>query len=136
MNYNVKTFIEQNIDFINSEDWASVFRLWSYEYAPNTEPDDYAQLRELFSVLEVIDPAIKQNSQEARYELVIEQMQATVRRTLNTGRHDTISMAAVIIDLNSRLFCGLVELKSLFCDACTELGLEPASDTRLRFKLR
>ena len=72
MTDHVKRFIEENIEFIEEEDWRGVFLSWYLHYGSGNNVQDLKYVNELFNVLEQAFPNVKTDSHDDRMEIIVD----------------------------------------------------------------
>lgn len=136
MNLNVKEFIEDTIDLIESEDWLQLFILWYAKYSMFDVNQDLLQLTELFNTLSEAGLGdIKEQSYKARKQLIVEHITDYID-DLAFQLEEYISMVGCLNALKSWLCFGLIELKQIFIYTCESRGLEATVRTKSQFKLK
>ena len=68
----VKRFIEENIEFIEKEDWRGVFLSWYLHYGLGDNIKDLRCVNELFNILQTIYPNVQVDSHDARMEIIVD----------------------------------------------------------------
>lgn len=136
MNLNVKEFIEDTIDLIESEDWLQLFTLWYAKYSMFDVNQDRLQLTELFNTLSEAGLGdIKAQSYEARKQIIVEHIIDYIDDLTFDGE-EYINMVGCLNSLGSRLCLGLIELKQIFIDTCESRGLKATGSVKSQFKLK
>lgn len=135
MTTNVKHFIEKQIDLIEQENWAELFDIWYNYYAPVDSSEESIQLREFFDITKQAGLGnIEDLSSKDRKDIVMKYLNEYIDKLIYM-KEQKVRMVGAVNSLHSRLFHGLLELKSIFIETCEKRGLEPATDTRLSFNL-
>lgn len=136
MNLNVKEFIEDTIDLIESEDWLQLFTLWYDKYSMFNVNEDQLQLTEFFNTLSEAGLGdIKSRSYDARKQIIIEHIEDYIDE-LTFESEKYITTAGCVNSLKSRLGFGLLELKQIFIDTCESRGLKATGSGKVQFRLK
>lgn len=132
----VKTFIENNIDEIDSGNWVNVFSSWYEDYAIMDDvTEDSLKIREFFNILQDADiPDVENKSLTARKEILVHCCENYIEKMKLTGESD-VRLVGFIVSLKSRLLFGLISLKTIFGETCDKQGLKPLSSLRTVFEL-
>ena len=72
MTDHVKRFIEDNIEFIEEEDWRGVFLSWYLHYGSGDNIKDLRYVNELFDILQTIYPNVQVDSHDDRMEIIVD----------------------------------------------------------------
>ena len=135
MTENVKRFIEDNIEIIEQQDWEKLFEDWYFSYSMMDVEVDYKQLKELFDIFRESGINLAKESETARESLIVKYMNEYVEEK-QFLEEETVTWAAAVNSLHSRLGVNLIDTKNLFRSVCETKGLEPTSDNRIRYKLK
>ena len=135
MTDNVKQFIEENITTIEQQDWQKLFDEWYFRYSMMNVEVDYKQLKELFDIFRESGINLAKESETARESLIVKYMNEYVEEE-QFMNEETVTWAAAVNSLHSRLGVNLIDTKNLFRSVCETKGLEPTSDNRIRYKLK
>ena len=68
----VKRFIEENIEFIEKEDWRGVFLSWYLHFGSGDNIKDLRYINELFDILQTVYPTIQADSHDDRVEIIVD----------------------------------------------------------------
>lgn len=135
MTENVKRFIEDNIEIIEQQDWEKLFEDWYFGYSMMDVNVDYKQLKELFDIFRESGINLAKESETARESLIVKYMNEYVEEK-QFLEEETVTWAAAVNSLHSRLGVNLIDTKNMFRSVCEAKGLEPTSDNRIRYKLK
>lgn len=135
MTENVKRFIEDNIEIIEQQDWEKLFEDWYFGYSMMDVEVDYKQLKELFDIFRESGINLAKESETARESLIVKYMNEYVEEK-QFLEEETVTWAAAVNSLHSRLGVNLIDTKNLFRSVCEAKGLEPTSDNGIRYKLK
>lgn len=100
----VKQFIEKNIDLIESKNWFEFFLTWERE-SEKIWPD-INEVVELNDVLEYSGVATREETKQARCDVITKVAQENIEKILNNKEHwstDFIQLSHVRNDLSSEL---------------------------------
>lgn len=131
----VKRFIEDNIEFIEEEDWEKLFEDWYFGYSMMDRDVDFKQLQELFDIFRWSGIDLAKESKLARESLIVKYMNEYVEEK-QFLEEETVTWAAAVNNLHSRLGVNLLDTKKLFRAVCDSNGLEPTDDNKIRYKLK
>lgn len=117
----IKEFIEENIHFIEHDEWEYVFLNW-YNSAEDIWPDDNDEFKQFISILldAGIDPALDK-IESVLYDEIEFMMDAEKNSFLNTDHH--ISIFQVMNKLNSRLGYNEQDIKKIMNNIASKLGM-------------
>lgn len=117
----IKEFIEENIHFIEHDEWRYVFLNW-YNSAEDIWPDDSDEFKQFISILldAGIDPVLDEIESVLHDEIEL-MMDAEKNLFMNTNHH--ISIFQVMNKLNSRLGYTEQDIKKIIDDTATKLGM-------------
>lgn len=125
MNSFVKTFIEENIEAIEHEDWKEICSLWyGAALADQTYHEDY--FNELSIILSEIDVPFMQESEAARKSFLKEILQTYLvyeSMDLSWGTKDVIHKKDIIDNLASHLGFLEEELIEILDDLAEQMNL-------------
>ena len=117
----IKDFIEENIHFIEHNEWRYVFLNW-YNSAEDIWPDDNDEFKEFISILldAGIDPVLDE-IESVLYDEIELMMDAEKNSFMNTNHH--ISIFQVMNKLNSRLGYNEQDIKKIMNNIASKLGM-------------
>lgn len=117
----IKEFIEENIHFIEHDEWRYVFLNW-YNSAEDIWPDDGDEFKQFISILldAGIDPVLDE-IESVLYDEVEIMMDAEKNSFMNTNHH--ISIFQVMNKLESRLGYDEQDIKKIMNNIATKLGM-------------
>lgn len=97
MTDHVKNFIEENIEFIEEEDWRGVFLSWYLHFGLGDNIKDLKYINELFDILQTVYPNVQVDSYDDRMEIIVDNFVDYIHMKENdadavkvtwTGAHD------------------------------------------------
>ena len=117
----IKEFIEENIPFIEHDEWRFVFLNW-YNSAEDIWPDDNDEFKQFISILldAGIDPVLDE-IESVLYDEIEFMMDAEKNSFMNTNHH--ISIFQVMNKLNSRLGYNEQDIKKIMNNIASKLGM-------------
>lgn len=117
----IQKFIEENIHFIEHNEWRYVFLNW-YNSAEDIWPDDSDEFKQFISILldAGIDPVLDEIESVLHDEIEF-MMDAEKNLFMNTNHH--ISIFQVMNKLNSRLGYDEQDIKKIMNNIASKLGM-------------
>ena len=119
----IKDFIENNISYIETENWEYLFMEYYENYSNLVDTYmDARQLTDLFNVFEECGIPLEDASREARFRVIENAMAGYIDGTFkNNTDIESISMTKCVNQLYSRLNLRLAELRQCFEHAADSL---------------
>lgn len=123
MNETVRKFIEEQISYIDAEDWNNLFTMWYLHYADQEGWKDSENINQLFSVFEKAGIPLASVSEPARQDIIYAYMYQYIDDVL-TDDPDVaeITMVTVVNKLSSRLDVRLIDLNKIFKEVAQEIA--------------
>ena len=124
MTNNVKEFIEQNINLIDTNSWFQLFAMWydsGYTHFPDTE-----EFEDLMNVLKVINKNIDRDTISHRKNIIVMVTRATIsdiRSNPSVWKKETISLKWLVQHLDSALGLDNSTIIDCIMDAAEQQGL-------------
>lgn len=117
----IKEFIEENIHFIEQDEWEHVFLNW-YNSAEDIWPDDSDEFKQFINILldAGIDPDLDE-IESVLYDEIEFMMDVEKNSIMNTNHH--ISVFQVMNKLNSRLGYNEQDIKRIMNNIANKLGM-------------
>ena len=130
----IKDFIEENITYIENEDWYGVFFSWYLHWGTFNLEKDKALISELFGVLRKAFDNVMFDSLDARKTIVQDAMEEYINARADNSNAVTVSYTAAVDNLNSRLALERDDLLEVFRDAAKQCGFDANNSLVIRLK--
>lgn len=118
----IQSFVEENINYIEEQDWKTTFFSYYLHWGSMDVQIDYKHMQELFDVLGVIDPNVVQDSFNVRAEIIQDQMEYSIYdHPFDIG---PLHFKSLIRTLTSWLGFDEADLYSIFVNAAENCGVE------------
>lgn len=121
----IKSFVEENINYIEKQDWKTTFFSYYLHWGNIDVKTDYKYMQELFDVLRVVDPDVVEDSFDVRAEIIQDQMEYSIYARLNHPIDtEPLHFKSLIYTLTSRLGFDESDLYAIFVNAAENCGVE------------
>ena len=119
----IKRFIEENIEFIEKQEWYNLFYSWYMHFGDNNTSIDARNLRELTEALEIVYPDFGFEAKHAQQEVLLDKMEQYINDCVQVGIKQ-IRYTSCIDSLSSLFGIHEFFLKSTFKQAAENCGFE------------
>lgn len=124
MTPHVKRFIEENKDFIQNEDWYSLFFSWYLHWVGPTLVVDERWLTELVDILKTVIPNIVNDSFKSRCDILESKITDYLYHIQNDTKEEYVTPLRVSKSLDSRLLVDRTGIDLLLRKVCRENGFD------------
>lgn len=123
----IKRFIEENIEFIEKQEWYNLFYSWYMHFGDNNTSIDARNLRELTEALEIVYPDFGFEAKEAQQKVLLDKMEDYINNCVQIGKKH-IRYTSCIDTINSLFGIHEYFLKQLFKQAARNCGFGVSSN--------
>lgn len=135
MTLEVKTFIEQYIDLIESEDWEKLLTEWYLHKKISWYDEEYAELLTVLVNSNIISEI--NYLDDIAEKVIFEFIHNDVESRLNSNNTNDINLEETVNKLNSKLCLRLKTLHNIFSSVCDSFPnrLKETSSDKLRYNV-
>lgn len=123
MNDLVKRFIEENIEFIEKQEWYNLFYSWFMHFGGPDRSVEERNLKELTEAIEIVYPDFGFEAKEAQQKVLLEKMEDYINFCFQIGKKQ-IRYTSCIDSLNTTFGIHEYFLKNTFKQAAKNTGFE------------